>query len=508
MYDIFKSTISVARKYIVEVIMKKLLVTLMCVAMVLTLMPAVAFAGTTSVGNAADLKNAISFAADGDVIILTSDIDLGSDSISINKAITITGGTDKYAIKSTAADVIKVLDTTMSLDGKVVLDNLTIKAANSSKTSRAIGLGGSKITKLELDVNNCVIETTQRGITVNADANTGIVLNVNNSSISLTNDITNYDEQVDPTDNYNNSRGISLWEMGESEVNIINSLIQGFYYSVNISGSNSSEGTVVSMANSTFKGRAAINSWAAGVKWTVTDCEIHGINNFGGPQEGFGTIVLNETSANNTVEVNNSKFTTYFNSTGLNNPNATEFMFAIRNSSSNAIIKGANTSYSCVADKGGIAKHYSTDQVKIYGGTFSCDASDYVAEGYGCYLKDGKYVVAPKATDIKLDKAEANIEVGQTITLKATVLPEGTLDTVAWATDKADVATVKDGVVTAVAPGTATITATVNGKTATCKVTVHKATVPKTDDSANMMLWLVLVAIAGVGAVAFKKKED
>ena len=76
MYDIFKSTISVARKYIVEVIMKKLLVTLMCVAMVLTLMPAVAFAGTTSVGNAADLKNAISFAADGDVIILKSDIDL------------------------------------------------------------------------------------------------------------------------------------------------------------------------------------------------------------------------------------------------------------------------------------------------------------------------------------------------------------------------------------------------------------------------------------------------
>ena len=493
MYDIFKSTISVARKYIVEVIMKKLLVTLMCVAMVLTLMPAVAFAGTTSVGNAADLKNAISSAADGDVIILTSDIDLGSDSISINKAITITGGTDKYAVKSTAADVIKVLDSTTSLDGKVVLDNLTIKAANSSKTSRAIGLGGSKITKLELDVNNCVIETTQRGITVNADANTGIVLNVNNSSISLTNDITNYDEQVDPTDNYNNSRGISLWEMGESEVNIINSLIQGFYYSVNISGSKSSEGTVVSMANSTFKGRAAINSWAAGVKWTVTDCEVYGIN---------------ETSANNTVEVNNSKFTTYFNSTGLNNPNATEFMFAIRNSSSNAIIKGANTSYSCVADKGGIAKHYSTDQVKIYGGTFSCDASDYVAEGYGCYLKDGKYVVAPKATDIKLDKAEANIEVGQTITLKATVLPEGTLDTVAWATDKADVATVKDGVVTAVAPGTATITATVNGKTATCKVTVHKATVPKTDDSANMMLWLVLVAIAGVGAVAFKKKED
>ena len=52
--------INVAYKYIVEVIMKKLLVTLMCVAMVLTLMPAVAFAdATTVVTTESELRNAL-----------------------------------------------------------------------------------------------------------------------------------------------------------------------------------------------------------------------------------------------------------------------------------------------------------------------------------------------------------------------------------------------------------------------------------------------------------------
>lgn len=50
---------------------------------------------------------------------------------------------------------------------------------------------------------------------------------------------------------------------------------------------------------------------------------------------------------------------------------------------------------------------------------------------------------------------------GETLTLTATVLPDDATDqTVAWTTNDASVATVADGVVTAVAAGTATITAT------------------------------------------------
>lgn len=55
----------------------------------------------------------------------------------------------------------------------------------------------------------------------------------------------------------------------------------------------------------------------------------------------------------------------------------------------------------------------------------------------------------------------------------ATVIPPNATDkTVTWSSDDEDVATVANGVVTGVSAGTATITATASGKTATCEITV------------------------------------
>ena len=88
-------------------------------------------------------------------------------------------------------------------------------------------------------------------------------------------------------------------------------------------------------------------------------------------------------------------------------------------------------------------------------------------------------------TGVDLNKTTANIPYGGTETLTATVAPDGATDkTVTWSSSDTTVATVdENGVVTAVALGTATITATAsNGtddtaddKTATCAVTVEKA---------------------------------
>ena len=78
-------------------------------------------------------------------------------------------------------------------------------------------------------------------------------------------------------------------------------------------------------------------------------------------------------------------------------------------------------------------------------------------------------------TSIVLDQTELTLLVDETATLVATILPEDATDkSVTWASDNEDVATVVDGVVTAVAAGTATITVTtVDGNlTATCEVTV------------------------------------
>ena len=79
---------------------------------------------------------------------------------------------------------------------------------------------------------------------------------------------------------------------------------------------------------------------------------------------------------------------------------------------------------------------------------------------------------------VSLDKTAVELTEGETATLTATVKPENASDkTVSWSSSQESVATVTDGVITAVAPGEATITVTTNdgGKTATCKVTVKRS---------------------------------
>lgn len=77
-------------------------------------------------------------------------------------------------------------------------------------------------------------------------------------------------------------------------------------------------------------------------------------------------------------------------------------------------------------------------------------------------------------TDIEISESEIEIENKKTYTLTATVTPETATDkTVVWESDNEDVATVENGVVTAVSAGTANITASAGGKTASCRVTVN-----------------------------------
>lgn len=85
-------------------------------------------------------------------------------------------------------------------------------------------------------------------------------------------------------------------------------------------------------------------------------------------------------------------------------------------------------------------------------------------------------------TGVTLDPTSLTLDVNQTATLTATITPnDATNQNVTWTSDNPSVATVSGGVVTAVAPGEATITATTqdgSGKTATCTVTVNKPVVP------------------------------
>lgn len=97
--------------------------------------------------------------------------------------------------------------------------------------------------------------------------------------------------------------------------------------------------------------------------------------------------------------------------------------------------------------------------------------------------------VTTPVTDIKLDKTQETLEIGETLALTATVIPDNaTNKNVIWSSSDSNVATVsQSGVVTAIAEGTTTISAVSedNGKTATCIVTVQPPVVNVTGVSLN-----------------------
>lgn len=80
-------------------------------------------------------------------------------------------------------------------------------------------------------------------------------------------------------------------------------------------------------------------------------------------------------------------------------------------------------------------------------------------------------------TEVRLDKPSAELEVGGTLALTATVEPaNATNKDVSWSSSDENVATVENGTVTAVAVGTAVITVKTadGGKEAKCTITVKE----------------------------------
>lgn len=88
------------------------------------------------------------------------------------------------------------------------------------------------------------------------------------------------------------------------------------------------------------------------------------------------------------------------------------------------------------------------------------------------YNADHYEVRKPQAESIALEPT-AFVKIGETVTLTATILPEGAAPVLTWTSSNEKIAAVADGVVTGVAPGEAVITVTTdNGLAAECIVTV------------------------------------
>lgn len=77
---------------------------------------------------------------------------------------------------------------------------------------------------------------------------------------------------------------------------------------------------------------------------------------------------------------------------------------------------------------------------------------------------------------VTMSKKEMQLTVGEAAQLNVSVTPTDAMDkTIEWKTSDKKIVTVENGKVTAIGEGEATVTATTNGKSDSCKVTVVAA---------------------------------
>ena len=149
-----------------------------------------------------------------------------------------------------------------------------------------------------------------------------------------------------------------------------------------------------------------------------------------------------------------------------NNENNVADSFQLYKAKASSTITDTYTSEDSLKDLEIVAYGYG----QKYGSTYELTASNSLNPANPQILSVG----APSATDIELNTYEAEIDVGETITLTATLTPSNTEDTYTWESLDEGIATVDNGgVVTGVGAGTTIITARVNEELeADCVVTV------------------------------------
>lgn len=394
----------------------------------LVLMAAALLIGTNmravEVADLAGLQGAL---ATGGDITLTADINADSTALTVGEGITLNG--NGHCVKSTNTYVFIV-----TTADEVVMENLVIWAAKTSKAGRGIRLGneGASVNNANLTLNNVTINATYCAMVVWHSE--GVTLNINNCTFQNVQGQTvdakgnptsaNYDIELTSA-NAGDTRGLNFGQLTNSTITITNSTMQGFFYVLNnIIGPNGDmTGTKLTATNSTFKGRAALNVWGFGGDYTFTDCQVTGINNYGGSAEGFSCFVFNEKSTchDNTLTINGGTVVSaVFNAVGGSNPNANQYMIDDRATNNTIVIN--NSSYSCTKDlgndKGGvIASTQPTSNITINGGNYDCPnivGSTY-SDGEGntgtITITGGEFVVNTVAPDMTDENVYKTIEI-------------------------------------------------------------------------------------------------
>ena len=211
------------------------------------------------------------------------------------------------------------------------------------------------------------------------------------------------------------------------------------------------------------------------VTWTSSDSKVVSVDGDGNIKAvGLGTARISATASGKTASVDVT----------VNAP-----LTAIKlNKNTLALRKGAEQTLEVTYDPAD-----TTDDKTVTWTSRDTSVATVDAKGKVSALKDGTTTITAKVGDktdtcvvtvkeepltgIELSEKEITLSKNDTKTLEVIYKPEDTTDDtkVTWSSSDNQVATVKDGVVTAKGAGSADITATVGTFTATCKVNVEVA---------------------------------
>ena len=336
-------------------------------------------AWATNVATLPELQDAL---AAGGNITLTDNINAGATQLNITKATTI-DGQGQFAIISSATNALAVT-TAVEVD----LKNLTIWA----KT--LCGIKSTAAATLNLD--NVIINAAVRGIDHNIGGSNQALLHltINNSTIQLISGLAanKLDAQGNPIDvNYDEyvyygngdySRGINICRAKNSVIEINNSVVQGFYYAVNLPTTDCT-GLQLTSRKTIYKGRDAYNIHATGANLTMIDCEVHGVNRWNGATESFACFVFDQNANNCSLTIQGGTFVSVaFPGEGAGNKCARQFFVSARGENNTIDIQ--NAQYTCPLNlgnnKGGLVEYIDANsQITIEDGVYICPQ---ILQGY------------------------------------------------------------------------------------------------------------------------------
>ena len=261
--------------------MKKQLVSILTAGCLMAAMVPAAFAADATMSEDA-FRSAV---AEGGAVTMTGDVTLNS-TLEIKDGVTING--NGYTITYTPNTQTYAID--VQTNEPVTFQNVTIDATVGSMTS---GISAQNCIP-DLTLDKTTLNVMRWGIAFNP-TDDGAELNVMNYSVIQNKRVSDYETEAA----YGDYRGISLYDATAACVNVTNSTIQGFGYTINLTGTKENDvrdfkGTKIDVSNSKLMVWTALNIWTCNTVFDIADSELRGINTSNGSSDGFAAVVLND----------------------------------------------------------------------------------------------------------------------------------------------------------------------------------------------------------------------